>query len=91
LSASARICTTNLVLLVSSDREERTVAEHHVTRWPGKPTSGRYVYRYKAGGWGWQCDLHEISVAAYHSFPTHAQALENALIHAAKCPERNAR
>lgn len=25
-------------------------------RWPGMPTSGRYVYK-TASGWYWQCDL----------------------------------
>ena len=68
-----------------------TEREHHIVRWLGRPTSGRYVYRLGKGIWSWQCDLHDITVAAFHTFPTHGEALENALIHAKNCTERNAR
>lgn len=30
---------------------------HSLQRWPGKPTSGRYVYRSANGLWYWQCNL----------------------------------
>ena len=49
-------------------------------------TSGRYVYRTAKKQWIWQCDMHDISVAAWHTFPTMLGAFENALIHASECP-----
>lgn len=63
-----------------------------VVRHPGKPTSGRYVYRTSDGfGWYWQCDLHDEDgpVASYHTFPTQGMALANALLHAVECPFNN--
>ena len=30
-----------------------------VTRYIGKRTTGRYVYKSKTHGWIWQCDLHD--------------------------------
>lgn len=61
---------------------------HHLVRWVNKPFSGRLVYK-TPYGWFWQCDLHVISASSLIDFPTHAQALENALLHAKNCPERN--
>lgn len=63
-----------------------------VTRWPGKPTSGRYVYRC-VSGWTWQCDLHPDSEYTADGesqpwmygpvVPTMRQAFDGALSHAA--------
>lgn len=48
-------------------------------------TSGRYVYK-TGEGWDWQCDMHDIAVGSFHTFPTMLAAFENALIHAKECP-----
>lgn len=57
-------------------------------RWPGKPTSGRYVYRC-IGGWHWQCDLHGDDDAPDAEggivLPTMQEAFAGALAHAAVC------
>lgn len=63
---------------------------HNLTRWPGKPTSGRFVYRSRVrGGWYWQCDLHDGDVAQPDQYgdvvPTMQEAFAGALAHAAVC------
>jgi hypothetical protein len=65
---------------------------HQLTRWPGKPTSGRFVYRSKArpGRWWWQCDLceqpdYEDDAPGFSSW---RDALSEALRHADVCTER---
>lgn len=55
-----------------------------LTRWPGKPTSGRFVFK---GGenWFWQCDLCD----AYETdYPTMPLAFEGCLHHASNCIDR---
>lgn len=65
-----------------------------VTRWEGKPTSGRYVYRGAiTGDWFWQCDLHdeyEDGDGTDGSALTMPEALRAALAHAAECGLSNA-
>lgn len=60
----------------------------NVVRWPGKRTSGRYVYRC-IGGWHWQCDLHGDDDAPNAEggrvVPTMQEAFAGALAHALVC------
>lgn len=69
---------------------------HGHVRWPGKPTSGRYVYREEGGGWYWQCDLHDGLEAlpgqySERDWATVQEAFEDALKHAADCTAINER
>lgn len=50
-------------------------------RWPGKPTSGRYVYKghYE---WYWQCDL---CGAYHHDYTTMQGAFKDCLEHSEDC------
>lgn len=61
-----------------------------LTRWPGKPTSGCFVYRSRAReGWYWQCDLHDEDPALPDQYgelvPTMQEAFASALAHAHVC------
>lgn len=60
------------------------------TRWPGKPTSGRLVYRGReTGRWYWQCDLHPEDWAQPDQWGMHrawGDALTACLAHAQVCP-----
>lgn len=73
-----------------------------VVRYPGKPTSGRYVYGYLSSGWWWQCDLHgeeydadpdgygqraDIWATKWHK--TWRSAFDEAYAHALVCPHQN--
>jgi hypothetical protein len=64
-----------------------------VIRWPGKPTSGRYVYGNGPHKWSWQCDLHEdladdeLSPGGYGN--SMQEAFAAAMAHAAECPFDN--
>ena len=62
---------------------------HGHTRWPDKPTSGRYVYKSDGGGWHWQCDLHGEPESMPDQYglnaPTMQDAFAGALAHAASC------
>jgi hypothetical protein len=63
---------------------------HGLTRWPGKPTSGRFVYRSRVrGGWYWQCDLHDDDPSLLSQYgglvSSMQEALAGALAHAAVC------
>lgn len=55
-------------------------------RWPGKLTSGRYVFRTRSG-WYWQCDLHDDTepdrLTCGDTVPTMQEAFAGALRHAA--------
>lgn len=66
----------------------RTVV--NITRWVGRPTSGRLVYRGTASGvWSWQCDLHgdnEDEMNDWGGGGAWRYALAGALAHAAVCP-----
>lgn len=55
-----------------------------LTRWPGKPTSGRYVYRAEYG-WFWQCDLCDAYEVGYESMTL---AFSDCLKHARNCIDR---
>lgn len=66
-------------------RELRKASDYGHVRWPGRPTTGRYVHRDAPRQWSWQCDLHEISHGSWHTFPTMQEAFENAMIHAREC------
>lgn len=52
-------------------------------RWPGMPTSGRYVYRTDAGRWYWQCDL--CGDSQFNDSATMRDAFDLATIHAGDC------
>lgn len=58
----------------------------------GRPTSGRYVYRAKGGGWYWQCDLHDDAEAQPDQYgsimATQREAFDGAVAHAGVCSER---
>lgn len=54
-----------------------------LTRWPGMPTSGRYVFRRDDGTWYWQCDL--CGDSQFNSSPTMRDAFTLAVIHAGDC------
>lgn len=79
------------------DEEQRIPVA--ITRHPGKPTSGRFVYHYSTdvvnadglrvekGAWYWQCDLHgDDSQWVYGDADTWESALRLALAHADTCP-----
>lgn len=61
---------------------------HGVVRHPGKPTSGRFVYKCR-DGWYWQCDLHDEAVPPDdqygHIVTTMQEAFAGAIAHAAVC------
>lgn len=65
-----------------------------LTRWPGKPTSGRYVYQGLDGTfWFWQCDLcgaygGELGGGFHRSMQS---AFRDCLIHASECIDRPVR
>ncbi|USH44465.1 hypothetical protein SEA_CASSITA_10 [Microbacterium phage Cassita] len=56
-----------------------------VNRWPGKPTSGRYVYTYNDGWWYWQCDMCDIY--GHESYSSMQEAFGDCLNHVYKCTE----
>lgn len=68
-----------------------------LTRWEGKPTSGRYVYASRefpsgrlTGGWQWQCDLcGEDECVAYGYAASMQEAFAQALEHTKVCLFRN--
>ena len=51
-------------------------------RWPGMPTSGRYVFRTE-NGWYWQCDL--CGYSQFNHSRTMQDAFTLAVIHAGDC------
>jgi len=64
-----------------------------ITRWPGKPTSGRYVdtsSRLSPGYWWWQCDLcgadADTVLEGDGWFDTMQEAFADCLEHAKTCP-----
>lgn len=61
-----------------------------ITSWPGKPTSGRFVYPGRESGvWYWQCDLHSedpVLDDQWGMTDTWAAAMSGALTHATACP-----
>lgn len=62
-----------------------------LTRWAGKPTSGRYVYRGRLSKrWWWQCDLHDddddLPGNSWGQSATWEDALARLLEHANRCP-----
>lgn len=61
---------------------------HGHVRWPGKPTSGRYVFKCE-GGWYWQCDLHDDPEALPDQYGptvlTMQEAFVGAMEHAKVC------
>lgn len=61
-----------------------------ITGWPGKPTSGRSVYKGReTGAWVWQCDLHDEDPVPDDQWGTAATMVEAALAaieHARVCP-----
>lgn len=54
-------------------------------RWPGMPTSGRYVYRTPTGRWYWQCDLCGESQSEPNTSPAMREAFGLALAHVPEC------
>lgn len=60
----------------------------NLVRYPGMPTSGRYVYHYGFHHWQWQCDLcgapDEASTRKYSS---QLEAFLDAMKHAEVCTE----
>lgn len=60
-----------------------------LVRWPGKPTSGRYVYRVTncaEPGWYWQCDA--CNLEAYGGpCSTMPDAFKEAKEHSRQCPK----
>jgi len=59
-----------------------------ITRWPGKPTSGRSVYRGRdSGAWYWQCDLHpdEDWTDEWGIADTWGEVMAAAIAHAVHC------
>lgn len=66
---------------------------HGHVRWPGKPTSGRYVYKSRSEGeWYWQCDLHDDPVVLPEQYGegwlTMQGAFRDAMAHARVCSAR---
>jgi len=61
-----------------------------LVRWPGMPTSGRFVYQSRLrGGWYWQCDLHDDNPSLPdqwgEGFKTMRAAFDAAMEHAEVC------